>query len=658
MGKASREKKTRPDDPRPRPTRGLPPVTRVELVKDDTAAWTPWVAALSLIVLAVLIYIPCLSGQFVFDDHNAILQSLLVREIWPLTRFLTHSNRPLMDFSYAINFWLGGGYDVYWFHLTNIILHAASTVVLYLLASRTLRLPRFKDRYAESSHTIAWIAAALFACHPLASETVAYIASRSEGLAALFYLTTLLTYSVAVTSSSSSARSYAKYAIPFTTALALGSKEIAATLPIALVLYDFVFIAAGDFRSTRLRLSLLAYSTIPIAAGGLYFILRALVSGSVGTPYQQSAGFGFDRYTPLQYLSTQFGVLVHYLRVSVVPTGLHFDHDWKLSTSLFQIRPLLSLAALIGLGLAALKSLRSHPFFAFAVGFFFLVLAPTSSIMPLADLAVERRMYIPLAGLMLFGATAAADALRGLAGDRAKTVLAVLALVVIAIFSGLTYQRATLWGDDVALHEDGIAKAPGSPRVRLNLGVIHLNSGRYVEAHDVLFEAKKIYDEGKSIHAFPRIGAFINYNLGAIQFIREEFEDSERYMRDALSIGGHYVALRPRAYSVLGHIFKMRGEWDAAEESFREALKYNRDFPEWMHALAEVLYQQGKFKESKQTLFQLHHSHPEYRESAESKRQRSQLAQQHMKTMAKKRRTARQAGKLPNSQPASPNVEQ
>ena len=485
-----------------------------------------------------------MSGEFVFDDNNAILQSLLVREIWPLVRFVTFSNRPLVDFTYALNY-AQNGYDTWWFHATNIGLHAATALVLYVLAQRTLRLPAFADRYAERSLPIAWIAAAIFVCHPLASETVAYVASRSEGLAGLFYLLTLLVYSVAITADDPSRRNLAKYALAFTTALAVASKEIAATIPLALGLYDFVFVATGDARSTRARLGTAAFSLVPLVAGGAYFAFRVLLSDEHMTPYQQSAGFGFDQFTPIQYLSTQFGVLLHYLRLLVVPTGLNMDYDWPLSRSPFELRAVLSFVALGALTYAASRTKRSHPFVFFGFFFFLLVLAPTSSIMPLADLAVERRMYIPLAGFSMLAATALWDLSRWLLDRRGPALAAVTAVAVIVAFCLTTRARATQWGDHLVLYEDAILKSPGSPRVRLNLGVIHLNAGRHDQAHEVLFEAKRLYDEGESLHAFPRIGAFVNYNLGAIQFIRQEYDDALRYMRDAIEVGGHYVALRP-----------------------------------------------------------------------------------------------------------------
>ena len=645
MGKASRQKKQGQKPAKGQPpgaghpseissSRRRPPRIKktIRLLDDQAPLWAHYLALLSLAALCLLIYYPSLSGEFVFDDHNAIQQSLLVRKIFPLSRFLTKSNRFLVDFSYALNY-AQGGYDTWWYHFTNIALHFATALALYWLALRTFRLPRFGERLREWIQPAAWIAAALFACHPLATDSVAYITSRSEVLAAIFYLLAMVAYSFSATGDTPRQKTLAKVAIGMLTLLALASKEIAVTIPLAFGLYHFIFISEAGWADVKKHGKVAVYSLIPLAIGGIYLLNRA---STLNTPYQQSAGFGFDRYTSLQYLSTQFGVVLHYLRLVVVPSGLNFDYDWPLVETPFSLAAILPMLVLMALVTAAIRLARAQPFVSFAILFMLLVLAPTSSIMPLADLCVERRMYIPLAGIAL--CTAGFSAISVRQWSRGVSFFVAPCVVVLAILAGLSHQRATLWGDHLLLYEDGVAKSPGSPRVRLNLGVIHMNAGRHEEAHEVLVEAKRIYDEGKSIHAFPRIGAFIHYNLGAIQFIREEYDQSEQQMRRALQIGGHYVALRPRAYSVLGHIFKLREQWKAAEESFLEALKLNRDYPEWSYSLAEVRAEQGRFLDAEITLRQTARRYPDNQDP-----ERTQQIRARIKTLRLESKRAKRA---------------
>jgi len=582
-------------------------------VPDRFAAIPPWLhaaAVLSIISIAVGLYTGCLHGAFVFDDLNAVSQSILIRSISPISRFLTNSTRPLVDFGFAVNYALGG-LDTWWFHFTNLALHGANCVVLYFLVLHTLTLPAVAERYGERRQPIAWAAAALFAVHPLASETVAYISSRSEVQAAFFYLLTLLAYAIAQTTKKQETRRNALIAVPLFTAAGLGSKEIAITLPAALVLYEWIFVADTP-RKINLRTSLLL-PMIPLFVAALFLALRP---GSVFAPYSQSAGFNFERYTMPQYLMTQFGVILHYLRLAIIPSELNFDYDWPLVRSASPT-VLLDLLLLVAVAVGAVLAQRRQPLLSFALLFTFIVLAPTSSFIPLADLAVERRMYLPLAALALLAAGSIADAVAwatatlGAGSARNRTVgFAAVVAVPLLIFSTVTYARANLWGNDLALHLDAVKKSPNSPRVRLNLGVIYLNTQHVADAHRELFEAKRLYDLGESIHAFPRIGAFIHYNLGAVLYVEQDYDLADEQLKRALELGGNFLALRPMAYLIRAHIARNRSDWATTERFLTEAVKYNRDHPDWYITLAEAQLKQGKLQPARATLQQMERLHP------------------------------------------------
>jgi tetratricopeptide (TPR) repeat protein len=249
------------------------------------------------------------------------------------------------------------------------------------------------------------------------------------------------------------------------------------------------------------------------------------------------------------------------------------------------------LAVLIALVVAAWRWRQAQPLFAFAVGWTLLVLTPTSSVMPIADLAVERRMYLPLAGLLLFAAAGLHEVIGRLPvawRRRPRVSYGLAATALIALLAPLTWQRASLWGDAVALHLDGVAKAPGNPRVRLNLGATYLNAGKSDLAYETLLEAKRLYDEQRSVHAFPRIGAFITYNLGAVMFARRDFAAAEAELTRSLELGGQYLALRPMANMLLARIAAARGEWSVAAERMGEAVKYI-DNPDWIVDRAQML---------------------------------------------------------------------
>lgn len=580
------------------------PKARAQPAAQVSMSWTYHVLPMATVaVLATALYAPSLNGPFVYDDPNAISQSMLVRRLLPLTRFVTLSTRPLTDFSYALNYAMGG-LDTWPYHLTNIVLHLINGLLIYAIAWATFAFSGLARRYGAAAQPLAWVAAALFVVHPLASESVAYVSSRSEVLAAFWILLALGSYLVAVHSPSARWRRAAAALIVIATAAGVGSKEIAAAIPFLLLLYDWLFLAEGSWRRMRPRRWLIGLSLIPLVAGGAFLMVRAYVSPSPMGNYGATAGFGFDRFTRWEYLLTQFGVIVYYLRLVVVPMGQTFDYDWPLARTPVALGVLVPFMLLAGLVYLAVRLRRTQPLFTFAVAWTLLVLAPTSSVLPIADLAVERRMYLPLAGLMLLAAAWLWELVQLVPPawrQRPQWTYVALVVIPLAVFSVLTYRRATLWGDIIALHEDGVAKTPGNPRVRLNLGVGYLNSGQPQRARDTLATAKALYDKGESVNAFPRIGAFIHYNLGAVLFARKEFDEAERELVKSIELGGQYLALRPMAYMLLARIAAQRGDWKAASTYQAEAVKY-KDDPDWRVDLAQMQRQAGDVTGARATL--------------------------------------------------------
>jgi tetratricopeptide (TPR) repeat protein len=580
------------------------PKARAQPAAQVSMSWTYHVLPMATVaVLAAALYAPSLNGPFVYDDPNAISQSMLVRRLLPLTRFVTLSTRPLTDFSYALNYAMGG-LDTWPYHLTNIVLHLINGLLIYAIAWATFAFSGLARRYGAAAQPLAWAAAALFVVHPLASESVAYVSSRSEVLAAFWILLALGSYLVAVHSPSTRWRRAAAALIVIATAAGVGSKEIAAAIPFLLLLYDWLFLAEGSWRRMRPRRWLIGLSLIPLVAGGAFLVVRAYVSPSPMGNYGATAGFGFDRFTRWEYLLTQFGVIVCYLRLVVVPMGQTFDYDWPLARTPVAPGVLVPFMLLAGLVYLAVRLRRTQPLFTFAVAWTLLILAPTSSVLPIADLAVERRMYLPLAGLMLLAAAWLWDLVQLVPPawrQRPQWTYVALVVIPLAVFSVLTYRRATLWGDIIALHEDGVAKTPDNPRVRLNLGVGYLNSGQPQRARDTLATAKALYDKGESVNAFPRIGAFIHYNLGAVLFARKEVDEAERELVKSIELGGQYLALRPMAYMLLARIAAQRGDWKAASTYQAEAVKY-KDDPDWRVDLAQMQRQAGDVTGARATL--------------------------------------------------------
>ena len=595
-----------PKAPTPAPAPAAP---RLRAQRAPATAPTDWrthvLPLATLAVLATALYLPSLQGGFVYDDPNAVSQSTLIRHLTPLIRFLNLSTRPLTDYSFALDYAVAG-LAPWPYHLTNILLHAGNVLLLYGIAWAMLATPPLLRRYGAARRAIAWAAAALFAAHPLASEGVGYISSRSEVLAGFWILLAFGAYIVAAATRRRALRRIAAAVVFLAAAAGLGSKEIAAAIPIALALYDWLFLAGRSWQRTQPRRWLLGLSLLPLAGGGAFLLIRAYLHPSPIGEYASTAGLGFDRFTRWEYAMSQFGVIAHYLRLIVLPIGQTFDYDWPLARTPFALGVVLPAALLVALVVLAVRAVATEPLAAFAVGWTLLILTPTSSVLPIADLAVERRMYLPLVMLMLLAAAWLWDLMQRLpAAWRARPTAAYAALVAIPLVgcAALTYERAVLWGDPVALHEDGVAKAPANPRVRLNLGVTYLNLSQQEKAYQTLLEAKTLYDRQESLQAFPRIGAFIQYNLGAVLYARKEYDRAEPELRRSIDLGGQYLALRPMAYMLLSRIASQHGDWKTAAADMAEAIKY-QDSADWRIDLAQMQRRAGDPAAARSTLQQ------------------------------------------------------
>jgi len=469
-------------------------------------------AVLLLPAVAILLYRPGADGPLVFDDYNTIYYNFRIQTLRPLSQFLG-SARPLTDLSYAIDF-ARGGVATRGYHVTNIAIHALTGLLVYALGFVTLGLRggRFAD--ASVRALVALAAAALFVAHPLQTEVVAYISSRSEGLAGLFYVLAVLLFAIATTTPRRWARRTSTAALPVVVAAGLASKEIAVTIPVALLLYDWCFLAGRRQPRPGLHWGLVALAASPLLLG-----VPVLLSGVVSRGTETTAGFGFDRFTPWQYLGTQFGVVLHYVRLIVAPIGLCLDYDWPAARS-----PLVGPLLLLAVGLWALIEL------------------------------VQSRV--------------------GGARWIRSVAYGLVAVLAVGALARLTVARVRLWADPVALYQDGVERAPANPRAWLNLGATHVAAGRFDLALPALQEAERLYARGESVHAFDRVGAYIHYNLGVIAYQQRRYAEAQTHLTQSRALGPKYIGLLPMTSLYLGHLALLAKDWPTAIARFEEALRY------------------------------------------------------------------------------------
>ena len=355
--------------------------------------WTTVIAGGLIVLAAILAYRNCFSGPFIFDDELAIPQNPTIRQLWPIWKPLcppshgeTVTGRPLLNLSFAVNY-AAGGLNVWGYHVVNLAIHVLAALLLFGILRRTFLLTLLGNFPMHAPTCLALAIALLWAVHPLQTESVTYIVQRAESLVGMFYLLTLYCF---IRGASSAGGRYWYVVAVLACLLGMASKEVMVSAPLMVLLYDRAFLA-GSFREAWRRHYgvYLALASTWLLSGWL-----VVVAGSRGG----TAGFGAG-VSSWAYLCTQFGAIVHYLKLSVWPRPLLFDYGPDTVPITLAIIPD---AIFVGLlGLATLVALWRWPKIGFLGAWFFAILAPTLSIVPVATQVVaEHRMYLPLAAVL------------------------------------------------------------------------------------------------------------------------------------------------------------------------------------------------------------------------------------------------------------------
>jgi tetratricopeptide (TPR) repeat protein len=558
---------------------GAAPAVRVGL---------PWFATLDgtrllpvLIVAAALwAYHNSFAGAFLLDDEEAIVNNEAIRRPWPFaTPWDALHPGSLLTLSLAANYALGE-LRPWGYHLVNLAVHVLAALTLYGLVRRTLLLGPRRARYEGSAAWLALAAALLWLVHPLQTESVTYVVQRSESMMGLFYLLTLYGVLRGAEAAAGAWRWYA--AAVACCALGMLTKEVMVTAPLAALLYDRVFLAPRWRDALRRRWGLYA----GLAATWALLTAR-VVALFTQSPVAATVGFRVPGITPLEYAASQSGVIVHYLRLTLWPAGQCLDYGWPPARTAWEVLPpALVLAALLA---ATLWALWRRPGLGWCGALFFLVLAPTSSIVPLKDLAFEHRMYLPLAAVVVV-AVLAGEALAVAAGRVIRTErgrrLAAVGLVAgpVIVLGALTMWRNEDYRDPAILWADVVAKRPANPRGYNNLGNTLLTRGRSAEAAGFLREAVRLDPSFALAH----------YNLGnALTDLGQPAEAINHY-REALRL----IPAFPQAQYNLANALARQGHGAEAIDHYCEALRLDPRFVLAHYNLANALVHEGRPEEA------------------------------------------------------------
>jgi protein O-mannosyl-transferase len=418
----------------------------------------PWhyAVALAAALLAVLVaYGPALRGQFVFDD--AYLPMMARESAGSPWRHWMAGVRPLLMFSFWANYRLYE-LDPLSYHLFNVLCHLATSVLVFLVARRLLS---WAGTNGFLRGALAAFAGGVFLLHPLQSESVAYVASRSEVLSVLLFYAAFVVF---LYRRSGAISWLAAAAVLILFGAAVSTKEHTAVLPLLLLATDYYWNPGFSLQGIRRNWRLYAL----LAAGGAMAarVILGVVRGS------DTAGFALKDFTWLQYFYTQCRVIWVYIRLFFVPYGQTLDYDLAASRNVLEHGAVFGLIGLAGLAAAAIYFRRRYPLASYGYFVFLILLAPTSSVLPIADPIAERRMYLPILGLLLI----LLEFLRRWKTSRGTLAATLVGCVLVA--GVLTHQRAQVWSNATALWEDAASQSPGKQRVQEQLGFAYYAEGR------------------------------------------------------------------------------------------------------------------------------------------------------------------------------------
>ena len=442
-----------------------------------------WVGAAIVVVVGCIAWWGVWWGPFVFDDEAAIIQNLplLAGDPWRAAFGSANplANRPLACLSLVTDFAVFGQ-GPFGPHLINFLLHLANGALLFATLRRALLAPNLGGRFDESR--AVWMATAIammWVAHPLAGDAVAYATQRSTLLASGCFLLAL--YAVSRAHASPRPTSWRSVAVVALVG-ALASKEDMVTAPLLVVLFERAFMLPS-WSLLRGRAGWHA----ALASSWLVLVACLLLG-----PHNPTVGYATRHpVTAWQWLMTQAGAVVHYLWLAIWPAGVRTAYDWDVVTEFAQaVVPGLAVLALLA---ATVWCWRQRPWWGWLGALYFLLLAPTSTVMPIVtEIAAERRVYLAML-LPLVAVVAGIDRLAARVGRSSRWIatlcvgIAVVALVAAARERVAVYgSKAAFWADAFQKHTPG-GKSFLSGIVLTNYAVSLWENGRIDEAH-VLFD--------------------------------------------------------------------------------------------------------------------------------------------------------------------------
>jgi tetratricopeptide (TPR) repeat protein len=532
--------------------------TNEAVARSSSAQWSLLLCGGVILFAALAAYHKSFAVPLLLDDVPSITRNSSIHQLWPIWSVLSPpvdafvGGRPVVNFSFAANYALGGAV-VWGYHAVNLAIHILGALTLFGIVRRTLLSPVLRGRFGTRATQLALAGAVLWTVHPLQTEAVTYISQRCESLMGLFYLLTLYCFIRGADAGESNRWFILSVAACFP---GMACKEVMVTAPVMVLLYDRTFVS-GSFREAWSR-----HRRLYLGLAGGWVLLGYLMVGL----HFRGAGYGLG-IPWWSYALIECRTVARYLWLGVWPHPLVFDYgEFVPVRQIGEVVP--SALVLLTLAGSTLFALKRRPAIGFLGAWFFIILAPTSSVVPIVGQPMaEHRMYLPLASVV----AGVVMGIYSLLGQRSLPVF--LALAVGLGF--LTIRRNEDYRTELSIWNDTVAKRPDNARAHSNLGGVLLEAGRFPEELEQREEALRIKPDDPIIHlnlanALARLG---------------RLPEAVAQYEFALRINPNFA----RDQDNLAWLLARLGRFTEAVAHYEFALRINPDFARAQNNLAWLL---------------------------------------------------------------------
>jgi tetratricopeptide (TPR) repeat protein len=538
--------------------------TRKAPPRKDRDLWPLHVAALSLIT--IIVYANSLHGDFIFDDQQIVMQNPALMNVRTLGDAISLGAgwRQLLFFTYGLNYYWSG-LDTFSYHVVNLFFHIENVLLVYAIILVALG-------NAAGAKFAALAGAAFFSVHTIFSGAVSYIAGRSSVLCATFYFAAILLFFKAMDSTRTSVRVAYLGLTAVAWLIAFQAKQEAITLPLFLAAVAFLRSEKKDWRVI-----------VPLAAIPLIAIvvmreqLMALYESVTRNQILVSAGFE-QVLPPAAYFRTYItSVVDYYFPRFVFPIGLSADPHIVPVEHWYSAEFVFSVVVLGGLVWLAWRSCEQEPML--SLGITALLVSPllAYAAIPLADVVLEHRAYIPGLGIAFLFAWAFHWIARKYSSARWVALGGVM-----VVFGAMTVARNPVFANNIALWEDAEKKAPAKARPHFNLGQAYQQAQR-------LDDAIREYEHALAIK--PDIHAAYS-NIAAIYLDQRQYDKGEEVLRRITSLAPDFT----EGFINLAVLYIRRQDPDSALKALDRALELNPDSFAAHFNKGEALTQKRDFK--------------------------------------------------------------